>query len=82
VAEPRLVVALDAIDADLAARYEAVDEWYVGEYTDHIYLTCPALSRSAWPHRLGSGRLYPEAGDVCLWCVRVWRARKAKEETC
>jgi hypothetical protein len=78
VAEPLLAAALAAADADLAARYEAVDEWYVGEYIDHVYSTCPALSRSAWPLKRGSGRLYPEAGDVCGWCRRIWRARKAK----
>jgi hypothetical protein len=79
VAETLLTAALAAADADLAARYEAVDEWYVGEYTDHVYPTCPALRRSARPLKPGSGRLYPEAGDVCGLCIRWWRARKAKE---
>jgi hypothetical protein len=82
VAEPLLAAALAAADDDLAARSEAVDDWYVGEYTDHVYASCPGLARSGQPPRRGSGRLYPEAGDVCRWCVRVWRARKAKEETC
>jgi hypothetical protein len=82
VAEPLLLVALDAIDADLAARYEGVDEWYAGELYDHMYATCPGLKASGRTPRRGQGRLYPEAGDVCGWCVRVWRARKTKEETC
>lgn len=81
MAEPLLAAALAAADADLAARYEAVDDWYVGEYTDHVYPSCPALRRSGATLRRGSGRLYPEAGDVCGWCVRTWRARKAKEKT-
>ncbi|MFE3452403.1 hypothetical protein ACFXJ8_26115 [Nonomuraea sp. NPDC059194] len=76
--EPILVVALDAIDAKLAAEYEGVDEWWIGELWDHIYPTCPGLKRAGRPIRRGAGRLYPEAGDVCRWCVRVWRARKAK----
>jgi hypothetical protein len=81
VAEPLLAAALAAADDDLAALYEAVDEWYVGGYTDHVYSTCPALTRSTRPLQPGSGRLHPEAGDVCGWCRRIWRARKAKEET-
>ena len=71
-----LTAALDAADTELAARYEGVDEWYVGHLDDHIYATCPALTRTGKPLRPGQGRLYPEAGDVCGWCVRVWRARK------
>ena len=58
--------------------YEAVDVWYLGEYTDHIYPTCPTLARSRQPLRRGQDRLYPEAGDVCGTCLRWWRARKAK----
>jgi hypothetical protein len=81
VAETLLAAALAAADADLAARYEHVDEWYVGEYTDHVYPSCPALRRTDPVPRRGQGRLYPEAGDVCGWCVRVWRVRKVKEET-
>ena len=78
MADALLAAALDAADADLAARYEGVDEWYVGHLDDHIYATCPGLTRSRQPLQRGSGRLYPEAGWVCGWCVRVWRARKAK----
>jgi hypothetical protein len=81
VAEPLLAAALAAADVDLAARFEAVDDWYVGEYTDHVYASCPALRRSARPLKRGSGRLYPEAGDVCGLCIRWWRARKVKEKT-
>lgn len=80
MAEPLLAAALAAADADLAARYEAVEEWYVGEYTDHVYPTCPGVARSGRPPRRGSGRLYPEAGDVCGLCVRWWRARKVKQD--
>lgn len=74
MAEPILVIDLEAPFAG----HESVAEWYVGAYDDHIYPTCPSLARSGTPPRPGRGRLYPEAGDVCGWCVRVWRARKAK----
>ncbi|MGA4989906.1 hypothetical protein [Nonomuraea bangladeshensis] len=77
MADPIMVVDLEAPFAG----YETVTEWYVGEYDDHVYATCPALKRSGTPLRRGQGRLYPEAGDVCGWCVRVWRARKSREET-
>ncbi|WP_433520119.1 hypothetical protein ACQP2T_64010 (plasmid) [Nonomuraea sp. CA-143628] len=80
MADSLIVLALDAADTQLAAQFEGVDEWYVGHLDDHIYPTCPGLKRSGHPVRRGSGRLYPEAGDCCGWCVRVWRARKAKEE--
>ncbi|MDP4501038.1 hypothetical protein Q9G87_03610 [Nonomuraea sp. G32] len=79
MAEPLIVVALDAADTQLAEEFEGVDEWYVGERGDHLYPTCPGLARTGRPPRRGSGRLYPEAGDVCLTCLRWWRARKAKE---
>ncbi|TMS00156.1 hypothetical protein [Nonomuraea basaltis] len=72
-----LVIDLDAHFAG----YESVNEWYFGERDDHIYRTCPALTRSRPPINRGQGRLYPEAGDVCGWCVRVWRARKAKSDS-
>jgi hypothetical protein len=78
VAEPLLVIDLNAPFAG----YEHVDEWYLGEYTDHVYPSCPALRRTDPVPRRGQGRLYPEAGDVCGWCRRIWRARKAKEKTC
>lgn len=69
-----LVVDLDAeFDG-----YEHVDEWYITDYGDHIYPTCPALKRSGQARR-GQGRLYPEAGDVCGWCLRVWRSRQQTE---
>ncbi|MFI7644158.1 hypothetical protein [Nonomuraea sp. NPDC049400] len=78
MADPLIVLALDAADAQLAAEFAVVDEWYVGHLDDHIYPTCPGLRRSGRPLRRGSGRLYPEAGDVCGTCLRWWRARKAK----
>jgi hypothetical protein len=74
MAEPILVIDLEA----LFAGYESVDEWWVGEYDDHVYATCPALTRSGQPLRPGQGRLYPEAGDVCGLCLRWWRARKRR----
>ena len=48
--------------------------------TDHIYKHCPHLRRSfdaigKTPKRAG-GVLYPEAGDVCGWCLRIWRSRR------
>jgi hypothetical protein len=77
VAEPVLVIDLDAPFAG----YESVEEWFVGEYNDHVYPTCPALTRTGMPPRRGQGRLYPEAGDVCGICIRWWRARKARKDT-
>ena len=71
-----LARALDAADTQLAAAHNGVDEWYVGLYTDHIYPTCPALKKSEPEPRRGAGRLYPEGGDVCGWCLRIWRTRK------
>lgn len=58
------------------AGYESVDEWYLSAYADHIYPTCPALKRTDPSPKRGQGHLYPEAGDVCGWCLRVWRSRK------
>lgn len=78
MADSLLVAALNVADADLAERHDGVDEWYVGHLDDHIYATCPGLKRSGRVLQRGQGRLYPEAGDICGWCVRVWRARKAK----
>lgn len=59
----------------------SVEPWYMAPMgpIDHIYPTCPGLRRSLRPGEQpvqGSGALYPEAGDVCGWCVRVWRARR------
>ncbi|WAZ20213.1 hypothetical protein STRCI_001314 [Streptomyces cinnabarinus] len=78
--------ALAVADADLRDRHgpeNAVEPWYLAPMglTDHIYSTCPHLLRSlkgAEPQQ-GSGALYPDAGDVCGWCCRVWRARRSKE---
>jgi hypothetical protein len=70
-----LARALDAADTGLAAAHVGVDEWYPGLYTDHLYLACPALKKTEPQPRRGAGRLYPEAGDVCGWCLRIWRAR-------
>lgn len=52
----------------------SVEPWYPGQSVDHIYPTCPGL-RGSEP-RVGRGALYPEAGDVCGWCLRVWRSRQ------
>jgi len=83
-----LEVALAIADADLRDRHGAengVEPWYLapGGPTDHIYADCPGLRRSlngAEPQP-GSGALYPDAGDVCGWCTRIWRARRSKEQT-
>ncbi|MFI8535392.1 hypothetical protein ACIGMX_34745 [Streptomyces aquilus] len=82
-----LEVALAIADADLRDRHgpeRSVTPWYMAPMgpTDHIYPNCPGLHRSLRPGEQavqGSGALYPEAGDVCGWCVRVWRFRKKKE---
>jgi hypothetical protein len=80
--------ALAAADAELRDRHgleNAVQPWYFAPtgVTDHIYPHCPHLRRSlagADPQQ-GQGALYPDAGDVCGWCRRVWRARRSKENT-
>jgi hypothetical protein len=61
--------------------------WWPGLATDHLYETCPArlrtlpaLRESGW-HRPGLGSVDPEDGDVCGWCLRVWRARRPKAVT-
>ncbi|MFF9310136.1 hypothetical protein ACF1BS_04415 [Streptomyces sp. NPDC014748] len=80
-----LETALAAADADHRDRHgpeNAVRPWYVGEVVDHVYPNCPLLRRSlpaGEQPREGAGDLYPEAGDVCGWCLRVWRARNTKE---
>ena len=48
--------------------------------TDHIYEHCPHLRRGfdaigKTPKR-ADAVLYPEAGDVCGWCLRIWRSRR------
>ena len=73
--------ALRSVATEQWAKHGAahVHEWYLGEFSDHIYRTCPALRRSmrgAEPRR-GRDVLYPDAGDVCGWCARVWRARRS-----
>lgn len=30
---------------------------------------------------VGRGELDPDGGDVCGWCLRVWRARTARNTT-
>lgn len=60
-----------------------VKPWYQGLTLDHIYPQCPGRQRSL-PEltREGTARpctrheLDPEGGDVCGWCLRVWRARQ------
>lgn len=57
--------------------------WWRGHTTDHIYERCPAL-QAGMPelarHNLHEPvtrfLLYPEEGDVCGWCLRVWRAHR------
>ena len=82
-----LEVALAIADADLRDRHgpeNSVEPWYMAPTgpTDHIYPTCPGLQRSLRPGEQpvkGSGALYPDAGDVCGWCARVWHSRQQKE---
>lgn len=81
-----LEAALAVADADLRDQHgpeNSVSPWYLAPMgpTDHLYLACPGLKRSlggAEP-QTGNGALYPDAGDVCGWCRRVWRARRNKE---
>ncbi|MFF3848008.1 hypothetical protein [Streptomyces sp. NPDC002328] len=83
-----LEVALAAADAGLRDRHgpeNSVTPWYLAPMgpTDHIYPNCPGLRRSLRAGEEpaeGSGALYPDAGDVCGWCRRVWHARR-KENT-
>jgi hypothetical protein len=83
-----LEVALAVADADLRDRHAetGVTPWFMARCgpTDHLYETCPGLQRSLRPGdqpvRCDS-TLYPEAGDVCGWCLRVWRARRGTEAT-
>ena len=81
-----LETALATADADLRDRHHenAVTPWWMAPCgpTDHLYANCPGLQRSLRPGEQpvqGSGALYPEAGDVCGWCVRIWRSRRQKE---
>lgn len=57
-----------------ATHPEHVTDWYQGDTVDHLYPTCPGVRHR--PLRPGRGALHPEAGDVCGWCLRVWRARQ------
>lgn len=83
-----LETALAIADADLRDRHgpeNGVEPWYLAPMgpTDHLYPNCPGLRRSLRPGEpptVGAGVLYPEAGDVCGWCCRVWRARVRKED--
>jgi hypothetical protein len=84
-----LEAALALVEINQRDRYgpeNSVEPWYLapGGPTDHIYPTCPGLRRSlreGEQPRQGLGALYPDAGDVCAWCCRVWRARRSKENT-
>jgi hypothetical protein len=58
-----------------------VSPWWLGLTSDHVYENCPGrrrglpeLAKAGWDGP-GRGSLDPEAGDVCGWCLRVWRAR-------
>lgn len=81
--------ALAVADADHRDRHgpeNSVSPWYMAPMgpADHLYPNCPGLRRSLRPGeepRQGSGALYPDAGDVCGWCIRIWRARRSKENT-
>lgn len=81
-----LEAALAVADADLRDRHgpeQSVSPWYLAPMgpTDHIYQFCPGLKRSlkGGEPSQGEGRLYPDAGDVCGWCRRVWHARRSKD---
>lgn len=83
-----LEAALATADADLRDRHgpeNSVQLWYMAPLgaVDHVYPDCPHLRRSLGGDdpQQGSGALYPDAGDVCGWCRRVWRARRSKENT-
>jgi hypothetical protein len=80
--------ALAVADVDLRDRHgpeNSVEPWYMAPMgiSDHIYPECPGLRRSlnGGEPQQGSGALYPDAGDVCGWCTRIWRARRSKEQT-
>ena len=67
-----------------------VAEWWLGtmQGPDHLYPNCPHLARvkkwtdgDDWP-RKGASLVDPARdpyGDLCGWCVRVWRARNRTE---
>jgi len=81
-----LEVALVIADADLRDRHaeSGTAPWWLAPCgpIDHLYATCPDLQQSLRPGEepvQGRGVLYPEAGDVCGWCLRIWRARRARE---
>lgn len=84
IEQPTVLEAAFAVaEVDLRDRYgpETGVPWWMAPIglTDHLYPTCPGLRRSLRPGVVavqGRGLLYPEAGDVCGWCVRVWRARR------
>lgn len=63
---------------------------WMGLTTDHLIETCPhrarsfpTLNRHGW-WRQCVGLVDPDAGDLCGWCVRVWKARNrnaSREDT-
>jgi hypothetical protein len=81
-----LEVALAIADANLRDQHaeSGTSPWWLAPCgpIDHLYATCPDLQQSLGPGEVpvqGRGVLHPEAGDVCGRCLRIWRARRAKE---
>ena len=72
-------IVLVLVDDTPASR--AHSPWFIGVLDDHLYETCPGLNRSRrelqrcgwWAPRHTT--IDPLGGDVCGWCVRVWKAR-------
>lgn len=53
----------------------------MGVIVDHLYESCPIRARSrrelercGWWRKLGA-RVDVDGGELCGWCVRVWKAR-------
>lgn len=56
--------------------------WWMGLRGDHLYEQCPGRRKSVprmqnlgWSTDMKSTLIDPDGGDLCLWCVRVWKAR-------
>ena len=69
---------LAAIEAE--ARGEGA-RWIMSHWAavcDHLLPECPAVRRHRHTARWGVGLVDPDGSDLCGWCVRVYRARRAK----